>query len=43
MEERETRRELQEEVDDLRTRNGILMEKAQLALNGDGDDSCIIA
>jgi hypothetical protein len=42
MEERETRRELQEEVEDLRTRNNILMEKAQLAFSGDGDDSCVV-
>jgi phage shock protein A len=42
MEEMETRRQLQEEVEDLRTRIGILMEKAQLALDGDGDESCII-
>jgi hypothetical protein len=42
MEEREMRRQIEEEVEDLRIRNRILTDKTQLALSGDADESCVI-
>jgi hypothetical protein len=42
-EERLARDNLEREVEDLRTRNTILVEKSTMGLKGDGDGRCVIA
>ena len=42
-EERVARDDLEREVEDLRTRNAIMVEKSTMGLKGDGDNGCVVA